>query len=34
MATQRISAPTIRAAIAALRFFFNVTLDPPTWFAI
>ena len=29
MATQRIGAPTINAAIAALRFFFNVTLERP-----
>jgi site-specific recombinase XerD len=29
MATERIGAPTINAAIAALRFFFNVTLDRP-----
>jgi site-specific recombinase XerD len=29
MATQRIGAPSINAAIAALRFFFNVTLERP-----
>src|SRR5277367_4389304 len=29
MATQQIGAPTINAAIAALRFFFNVTLERP-----
>jgi site-specific recombinase XerD len=29
MATQRIGAPTINSAIAALRFFFNVTLERP-----
>ncbi len=29
MAQQQISAPTINAAIAALRFFFNVTLERP-----
>jgi integrase/recombinase XerD len=29
MATQRIGAPTINAAIAALRFFFNVTPERP-----
>jgi len=29
MAQQQIGAPTINAAIAALRFFFNVTLERP-----
>jgi site-specific recombinase XerD len=29
MAKQQIGAPTINAAIAALRFFFNVTLERP-----
>jgi integrase/recombinase XerD len=29
MAKQQIGAPTINSAIAALRFFFNVTLDRP-----
>jgi integrase/recombinase XerD len=29
MATQQIGAPTINSAIAALRFFFNVTLERP-----
>ena len=29
MAKQQIDAPTINAAIAALRFFFNVTLERP-----
>ena len=29
MARQQIGAPTINAAIAALRFFFNVTLERP-----
>jgi integrase/recombinase XerD len=29
MATERIGAPTINAAIAALRFCFNVTLERP-----
>src|SRR5260370_21460602 len=29
MATQQIGAPSINAAIAALRFFFNVTLERP-----
>ena len=29
MATQQTGAPTINAAIAALRFFFNVTLERP-----
>ena len=29
LATQQIGAPTINAAIAALRFFFNVTLERP-----
>ena len=29
MAKQLIGAPTINAAVAALRFFFNVTIDRP-----
>ncbi len=29
MAEQRIGVPTINSAIAALRFFFNVTLERP-----
>ena len=29
MAKQQIGAPTINAAVAALRFFFNVTLERP-----
>jgi integrase/recombinase XerD len=29
MAEQRIGVPTINCAIAALRFFFNVTLERP-----
>ncbi len=29
LAQQQIGAPTINAAIAALRFFFNVTLERP-----
>ncbi len=29
MAQQQIGAPTINAAVAALRFFFNVTLERP-----
>jgi len=29
MAKQQIGAPTINAAIAALRFFFNITLERP-----
>jgi len=29
MAKQQVGAPTINSAIAALRFFFNVTLDRP-----
>ena len=29
MAQQRIGAPTINSAVAALRFFFNVTLEKP-----
>ena len=29
MANRRIGAPTINAAVAALRFFFNVTLERP-----
>jgi integrase/recombinase XerD len=29
MATARIGAPTINAAVAALRFFFNVTIERP-----
>jgi integrase/recombinase XerD len=29
LATQQTGAPTINSAIAALRFFFNVTLDRP-----
>nr|WP_264583516.1 tyrosine-type recombinase/integrase [Rhodoblastus acidophilus] len=29
MAEQKIGAPSVNAAVAALRFFFNVTLERP-----
>ena len=34
MAQQQIGAPTINAAIAALRFFFTETLERPTLFVL